>query len=582
MAKARKQSPDARLFERARQGYDRAAGVRGEVVRAYRIADTPVCLRFAGEALIPEITPAFAHLAVSDPTGTALEVCLWDTASTGVEMPPPPCAVADFTSRGNIWGLDDPRYRSAFHWGECSVSLMDRDAGIACFWVRDHRTLPCWAVSSPLRSILHWWLETHGMQLIHAAAVGTPAETPGGGVLLPGRGGSGKSSTALECLRAGMRYVADDYLAVALDPEPRAHSLYATAKVDEAGLEHFADLAAEAAPRREPGWDKTVLFLTGAFGDRLAMDLPIDRVLLPSVSGEPRSELAPARALDVEQAIAFETLAHLPHAGAATARTLIRLSREVPHAALRLGSRRAEIPDVVAESLGEPPSGGVTMPAEARPDEPPLPWVSVILGVRPDDHDGVAARLDHALAQSYPRIELIVVSNGCGDATAQALEAFAGDVHHFGIETPVAPADARNRGIREAFADLVIFLDAGDRWPPGTLDRLVRAAGTDGEVVRGAGGSGSVAGTLFRKAAFRRCGLFDPRLHRGEGIDWLRRAHAAGFAIRELDAATVVPRPAPTSGPGVDLEHARRLIRGFKTRLDRRRAGSSPAQGSED
>ena len=74
--------------------------------------------------------------------------------------------------------------------------------------------------------------------MLHAAAVGTAD----GGVLIVGRGGVGKSTTALACLAAGMKYVADDYLVVQLDPEPRAFQLYGTAKLEASQLRHFPEL----------------------------------------------------------------------------------------------------------------------------------------------------------------------------------------------------------------------------------------------------------------------------------------------------------------------------------------------------
>lgn len=73
--------------------------------------------------------------------------------------------------------------------------------------MNDAGALPIWEPSAPFRNLLHWSLADTGLAFTHAAVVGTSA----GGVLLAGRGGAGKSTTAMACVDAGWRYVADDY-----------------------------------------------------------------------------------------------------------------------------------------------------------------------------------------------------------------------------------------------------------------------------------------------------------------------------------------------------------------------------------
>ena len=164
--------------------------------------------------MVSQIVPALAHLRAEDGAPPDLEVCIWDSASTGVPIIPPPCESADFTRRGNLWGVEGTRFPLAFHYGDHSATR----------WTvsRELRSTGC---ATPgrcrsgcgrrPRSILHWWMEQNGKQLIHAAAVGTEA----GGVLLPGRGGTGKSSTPrfFRLPPGGPPLRGDDYAAVELD-----------------------------------------------------------------------------------------------------------------------------------------------------------------------------------------------------------------------------------------------------------------------------------------------------------------------------------------------------------------------------
>ena len=329
----------AQFFARLQEGFLSASARTGEIIRDFRLAGTLVRLRFAGEALIPLIVPGLAKGVAGGVSEPACEIRLWDSESTGLPPAPRPRPVRDFTLRGNIWGFDSSRYRSAYQWGEGSVTAMDCETRQAVFWVPTHRHFPVWAQAAPLRSILHWCMEINGRQLVHAAAVGCG----GRGVLIPGRGGSGKSSTSLACLLAGMDFVADDYLVLALDPEPLAYRLYSTAKLDPASLILYPDLAARCRTVHQPGFDKVVLFLEDGYAEQLKESLPLKLALKPSISGLPETALGEAEPLEIERALAYDTLAQLPHAGAGTVEFLNRISREVPRSAIYLGTDRARI-----------------------------------------------------------------------------------------------------------------------------------------------------------------------------------------------------------------------------------------------
>lgn len=66
------------------------------------------------------------------------------------------------------------------------------------------------------------WAVSNGYYLLHAAAVGTG----GKGVLVVGRGGSGKSTFAVSCLAAGLDFVSDDYALLSTSGPLVARPLY--------------------------------------------------------------------------------------------------------------------------------------------------------------------------------------------------------------------------------------------------------------------------------------------------------------------------------------------------------------------
>ena len=130
----------------------------------------------------------------------------------------------------------------------CSACTIGRRA-VPCTGCRKHGNLPYWETAAPFRILFHWWSQSFGGQISHAAAVGRD----GKGVLLAGRGGSGKSTTAICCVDAGMEYVGDDYVLLTRTPTPTAHSLYNSAKIHTAflrqALPHWQDrVAGEMGP----------------------------------------------------------------------------------------------------------------------------------------------------------------------------------------------------------------------------------------------------------------------------------------------------------------------------------------------
>ena len=330
-------------FARLRDRFaDAAAAAGGAILRDFVIGGFRARLAFAGPALVSRITPAVAHLARPLAEAPAVTVHLWDSASTGTTMPPPAWEAADFVARGQIRGYGEGRILAAFHHGSTALSMLDVEASMGLFWARDATTLPDYERAAPLRALLGWWIERRGGHLVHAAAVGTA----NAGVLIAGRGGSGKSTTALLCADAGFHYLGDDYVLLDSGPPPVVHSVYRSAKLDatQAGrLSRLAPLIAN--PDRAPG-DKALVFVDAEFAP-CAESLPLRAILLPRVTGRPRTtvrRVSPAAALI---GLAPSTIFQQPGAGAGALAFLGEFVQRLPAYALDLGTDLAEIPRVI-------------------------------------------------------------------------------------------------------------------------------------------------------------------------------------------------------------------------------------------
>ncbi|WAT18944.1 hypothetical protein OZN62_05065 [Aurantiacibacter sp. MUD11] len=229
------------LLREVRQTYDRIVDDGCEIHdRLIRLNDQLIRLRFAGAALVDLVLPALEHLLVEGETAPQpdLTVCLWDEATTGVGMPASPWSTDDFTSRREIHGANGPGVKVAYDMYCGIFSVVSLDDGCAYWWISSPERLPAYERAAPLREILQAWSEHKRGVFVHAAAVGDTS----GAILLVGKGGSGKSTTAMAAASAGLRLVGEDYCLLSYrDRTPMVHSLFASAKLTDHSLSMFPD-----------------------------------------------------------------------------------------------------------------------------------------------------------------------------------------------------------------------------------------------------------------------------------------------------------------------------------------------------
>jgi hypothetical protein len=195
-----------------------------------------------------------------------------------------------------------------------------------------------------MRALLNWVGLENGLQLAHAAVVGVEDC----GVLLAGRGGSGKSTTALACLNDAMKFISDDYCWLTERPEPKAYAVYRTAKLFP---EQEADLP--LWPGEKDGkTDKTVFDLTKVHPNHLASSLSLSFLLLPRPREVSRVELRPAAFQEAVGALALTTVGQLPGSGEKSIRILQEVARLLPCYHLDLCRPVSAVPGEIRRLLG--------------------------------------------------------------------------------------------------------------------------------------------------------------------------------------------------------------------------------------
>ena len=316
--------------------------------QSVRVGGHRILLRFAGPGLVSCVAPAFAHLADEPVSVPELVVNVWDSSSTGVPAPPLP-AVDPSSPPGAFFFFEDPPARGVFQPGMEALSLVDLGSDRAWYWVRDPASLPYWERAAPIRQILHWWMATRGHQQVHGGAVGTPD----GGVLLVGKGGSGKSTCSLASLTSSLRYAGDDYTMVSLAPRPWVHSLYSSGKVHPDNLERVPHLETAVWNARHLDTEKAVVFVDQHFPDRPIDGFPLRAIVLPTITGGKNTRAVPTSQAAALAALAPSTVFQLHTAGREALHYMARLVREVPAFTLELGDDVSQIPDTILALLDE-------------------------------------------------------------------------------------------------------------------------------------------------------------------------------------------------------------------------------------
>jgi hypothetical protein len=169
--------------------------------------------------------------------------------------------------------------------------------------------------------------------------------------LLAGKGGSGKSTTALSCLNSDLVYVSDDYSLLGMDPIPYVYNLYNTAKVRPNNIHRVPHLQHAISNADRLNTEKAVFYLHRHYPEKIVAGFPIRAILLPRVTGLPETTLTPAPAIKALSALALSTLHQLAGAGKETLQIMDQLVKQVPSYYLELGTDLVQIPDVILDLL---------------------------------------------------------------------------------------------------------------------------------------------------------------------------------------------------------------------------------------
>ena len=265
----------------------------------------PFLVRISGsDPLLDKLTRAFRHLKRNELSPACdLEIGLWDAS---IENQKPPLLDWEMLRRrvGRAGCYEPPVY---VHWsGDVSaLSVLNLDLKRAYYVIRSSKDLPWWTEGTPLQEILYAYLQEKGYQLTHTAAIGDEK----GAILLSGKGGSGKSTTTLACLREGLSYLGEDHCILA---KARVFSVYSSAKWTPYTCELFPEYKRWVAPFGKVGREKALVFYPEIFPSQIKSSLPIRAAIALSVGTAQLPIIQSSDASHTLQSLMISTAQQLP------------------------------------------------------------------------------------------------------------------------------------------------------------------------------------------------------------------------------------------------------------------------------
>ena len=295
------------IFQDVQRSLERRSGVYRSRLE---IGDRLIELQSMSGDFHERIMKAFLHIRCLSDSGNSqsktpdLTIVFWDEQATCWNTPP----YDESMSSGSRMIFRDGKSRFAWDTDSRCWTTYNSITKRGYWQVPRLTSVEAHEFAAPFRKIFHWWSSDLGMQLVHAAAVGRSE----GGVLLVGRGGSGKSTSALSVLGHDLMFAGDDYCLVSLDGNPRVFSLYGTGKLDAQSASklplleqsfHASDLRIQ---------DKAVICAAQIFPESMIHQMPLRAIVVPNIAHHREPQLSRISGAEALRAVAPSTLLQMP------------------------------------------------------------------------------------------------------------------------------------------------------------------------------------------------------------------------------------------------------------------------------
>lgn len=303
------------------------AGAAEPIQREYQLGSCAARIRLSRSRLEPLVT-ALGHLSQPAADAPGLTIDAWD----GGPIPDGPWRDSTGPASVAVRGLAGDRAGWFLSFGGALTALdLHRHRGY--YWRDDAAREPWPERAAPFSPVLGGWLAEHGMQLVHAAAVGSDR----GCVLVVGGSGAGKSHIALACLQAGVGLLGDDACLLSSGDPPIVWSIYNTAQPAASTIEQLDGLP--PMPGEPVRLGKALWFVN----DNVVRAAPLRAIVIArrGISGNTR--VHPASGAEALAVLAPSSLLQVPGAGGEMLGRLSEVVRAVRCVELEAGEDPSEL-----------------------------------------------------------------------------------------------------------------------------------------------------------------------------------------------------------------------------------------------
>ncbi|MGK2964544.1 MAG: hypothetical protein ACSLFM_02945 [Tepidiformaceae bacterium] len=315
-------------------------------VRRIDVAGRTIEIQFSSAVLERTMFRGLAHIESTATDAPALTIAAWDTETSGVALPVSPAELETYMEGGLPSSVPVDGVLASLGRPNPGVSMLELATGRAVYVIPDANRVPHPDLSGPFVTILNWWSTRQGLLWLHAAAIGDG----GDGVLIIGRGGSGKSTTSLACVSAGMEYAGDDYCIV--EPETlTALSVSNGGKLALHAIGRLPNLRPHIINPQSIERHKGVIYLWEVFPDGVRRSLKLRGIVFPVRKGVAVGAIRPMTPGESLRELAPSSLLQLSAGEAPSLRRMADLVKRLPSYALELPEDITRVPDLVRRAI---------------------------------------------------------------------------------------------------------------------------------------------------------------------------------------------------------------------------------------
>ncbi|MFT6204171.1 MAG: hypothetical protein ACI9V1_003340 [Spirosomataceae bacterium] len=313
-------------------------------IKNYKIGIFDVEICFYDIAATEIFTKAISHLEIKNVEKPDFTIHVADSKT---KLPKPTWNWNDVENKGEIPTEKENITARFMNW-QNTFFLVNHAQSEAFYWTKTVEELPEWERSFPFRDILHNWFRKEArFFILHAAAVGTAD----GGVIIVGKSGSGKSTSALACIGSELKYAGDDLILVDLQ-EKIIYSLYNVAKLNFDQAERFPILKSFIFNENTGDDCKAQVFLQDHYPEYIIKEMPLKALIIPKFNGNKKSSWEQTTVAKGVMALSPSTIA-LMNEEPDYFHLLRKIAEAVPNYQLETGSELITIPIAIKEIIHE-------------------------------------------------------------------------------------------------------------------------------------------------------------------------------------------------------------------------------------